>query len=162
MRKILLSFIFSFASILAVAQLPTTNQKVLDYVKTVIGKKVDRGECWDLANAALTASNATFDRSSMRTIYTYGKKLNPAKDKIIPGDMIQFEKVKLKYKKGNAEYREEMPHHTAVVYKVYGPGHYQLAHQNTSFSGKKVGLSDLRLEDVSKGKMFFYRPQPKG
>lgn len=147
-------------STFAWAQLPATNQKVIKYVKTVIGKKVDRGECWDLANAALTASNAAFDRSSMKTIYVYGKKLNPAKEEILPGDMIQFENVKLKYKKGNAEYQESMPHHTAIVYKVYGPGHFQLAHQNTGFSGKKVGLSDMKIEDVSKGKMFFYRPQP--
>ncbi len=161
-KMIKLNFLlaFSFICTFAFAQLPNTNQKVVKYVKSVIGKKVDRGECWDLANAALTASNAKFDRSSKKTIYTYGKKLNPGKDEILPGDMIQFEKVKLKYKIGNAEYREQMPHHTAIIYKVYDKGHYQLAHQNTSFSGKKVGLSNLKLENVSKGKMYFYRPQP--
>lgn len=162
MKKIVIFLIGVLVSSISLAQLPVTNQKVINFVKTKIGKKVDRGECWDLANAALTVSNAKFDRSSMKTIYIYGKKLNPAKDEILPGDMIQFEKVKLKYKKGDVEYREEMPHHTAIVYKVYGPGHYQLAHQNTGFSGKKVGLSDMKLEDVSKGKMFFYRPQPQG
>jgi len=160
MKKFNLALTLSFICTLAFAQLPDTNQKVVKYVKSVIGKKVDRGECWDLANAALTASNAEFDRSSMKTIYIYGEKINPGKDEIIPGDLIQFEKVKLKYKIGDAEYREQMPHHTAIVYKVYGDGHYQLAHQNTSFSGKKVGLSDLKLENVSKGKMYFYRPQP--
>lgn len=161
MKKLTVLISFLIISTFVYAQLPATNQKVVEYVKTVIGKKVDRGECWDLANAALTVSNAEFDRSSRKTIYEYGEKLNPKKDKILPGDMIQFEKVKLKYKKGNTEYRETMPHHTAIVYKVIGPGHYQLAHQNTSFSGKKVGLSELKLENVSKGKMYFYRPQPK-
>ena len=39
-------------------RIPVLNQQIVDYLKTVIGKKVDRGECWDLANQALTRANA--------------------------------------------------------------------------------------------------------
>jgi hypothetical protein len=135
---------------------PELNQKVIKYVNSVIGQQVDRGECWDLANQALNQNNAKWNGE-----YVYGKPIDPEKDEVYPGDMIQFEKVKVKYINGNVITTETMGHHTAIVYKVYGKGKYQLAHQNTGFSGRKVGLSDLNLENVIKGKMKFYRPEPK-
>lgn len=140
------------------SQTPPQNKKIVNFLNTVIGKKVDRGECWDLANAALSASDSYFDRSSKKSIYIYGEPINPDKDQIYPGDLIQFKNVKLKYTKDNVEYREQMSHHTAIVYKVHGPGNFEIAHQNTSFSGKKVGVSALKLQDVEKGKLSFYRP----
>ena len=142
-------------------KLPDLNQKVVKYLDTVIGKTVDRGECWDLANHALNASGAYFDRSSQKSIYIYGKEINPDKEEVLPGDLIQFKNVKLKYEKDDVIYTESMAHHTAIVYKVYQSGHYQLAHQNTGFSGRKVGLSDMKLADVTTGKMNFYRPYKK-
>lgn len=134
-------------------QLPPLNQKIIDYVTSVIGKKVDRGECWDLANRALTDNNAEWDGE-----YKYGKRLDPKKEVVLPGDIIQFENVKVVYKKGNTTTTEMMPHHTAVVYRVISPGVYELAHQNTGFSGRKVGLSQFSLENMVKGKIYFYRP----
>lgn len=134
-------------------KMPELNKQVVDYVSTVIGQQVDRGECWDLANQALTKIGAKWDLE-----YIYGEKLDPEKETIYPGDIIQFEGVKLKYKKGNYTYEEEMEHHTAIVYKVLSKGVYELAHQNTGFSGRKVGLSELKLDDVVKGKLKFYRP----
>ncbi len=142
---------------LAIGQeLPVLNQKIVDYVTTVIGKKVDRGECWDLANRALTDNNAEWDGQ-----YKYGKRIDPKKDEVMPGDIIQFENVKVVYKKGNTTTTEMMPHHTAIVYKVIAPGVYELAHQNTGFSGRKVGLSEFNLEHMVKGRIYFYRPIPK-
>ena len=142
------------------AKLPDLNAKVIEYVNQNMGKKVSRGECWDLAAGALAYSKAYFDRSSMKTITTYGKQLNPKKDEILPGDMIQFKKVKMKWKEGNATYESAlgMPDHTAIVYKVNGPGDYEIAHQNTSDWGKKVGVNNLKLERVTGGSMKFYRP----
>lgn len=163
MRKILLvAVIFMFAGLVWAGKgsIPPLNKKIVKYITSVMGKQVDRGECWDLANAALTKTGAKFDRSSKKTIYTYGQKINPKKDEVFPGDMIQFTNVVLKYTKGNTEYTEQMGQHTAVVYQVYEPGEYQIAHQNTSFSGRKVGLSNLKLADVQKGKLEFYRPVP--
>lgn len=136
--------------------IPGLNKKVIDYVKTTIGKKVDRGECWDLANKALTLIGADWDLQ-----YKYGKLLNPKKDDIYPGDIIQFEGVKVKYKKGNATYTESMEHHTAIVFRVIEKGVYELAHQNTGFSGRKVGLSTLDFSTIVKGKMSIYRPVKK-
>ena len=141
--------------------IPSINQRVIDYVNTVVGKKVGRGECWDLAAAALAHAGAYLDRSSQKTIYIFGHELNPGKDKIFPGDIIQIENLKMKYTKGNTIYTENMSHHTAIIFEVIGPEHFKIAHQNTSFSGKKVGISELKLEHVKKGEIIFYRPYKK-
>jgi len=162
-RIILLSIIllgFCFQGFTQNAKIPEVNQKIVSYVNTVIGQKVGRGECWDLADAALMESNAVFDKSSRKTIYEFGKEYNPKKASILPGDIIQFENVTVKYEKGNGIYTENYGHHTAIVNRVINKDEIELAHQNTSFSGKKVGLSTLRLNSVQKGKMKFYHPIP--
>lgn len=158
MQKIIFSLFLFFIFINATSfqettAVPPLNQKIIDYVNTVIKKKVDRGECWDLANEALTRINAKWDKK-----YTYGQLVNPEKDTIYPGDIIQFYGVKMKYKVGKEEYTEEAKHHTAIVYKVKVKGIYDIAHQNTGFSGKKVGISEIDLATVTKGKLKFYRP----
>ncbi|MFC2152569.1 hypothetical protein ACFLSE_08580 [Bacteroidota bacterium] len=132
---------------------PELNKEIVKYVESVIGKKVDRGECWDLANQALILVNADWDKA-----YVYGNSIDPTKDKVFPGDLIQFKNVKVQYTEGNATYTELMAHHTAVVYKVLEKGIYEIAHQNTQFSGRKVGISKLNLNHVIKGKLYFYRP----
>ncbi len=136
--------------------LPELNKQVIEIVKTTIGKKVDRGECWDLANKVLTETKADWDLQ-----YKYGNPVNYKKEVVYPGDIIQFEGVKVKYKKGNTTYTETMEHHTAVVYRVISPGVFELAHQNTGFSGRKVGLSTLDISTIIKGKMSIYRPVKK-
>jgi hypothetical protein len=156
-RVAFIASIFLFYTVTVWGQkTPDLNKQIIKYVNSVMGKQVDRGECWDLANQALTKHNAKWNGE-----YIYGKEINPEKDEVFPGDIIQFEKVKVKYTNGNTITTETMGHHTAIVYKVYKKGKYQLAHQNTGFSGRKVGLSDLELENVIKGKMKFYRPQTK-
>jgi len=158
MKALLLLFVAPLS--LASPPLPDLNAKVIQYVNQNMGKKVDRGECWDLAAGALAYSNAYFDRSSMKTVTIYGRKLNPQKDEILPGDMIQFEKVKMKWTEGNRMFTSYlgMPNHTAIVYKVNSPGDYEIAHQNAGDWGKKVGVNNFRLDRVTGGKMKFYRP----
>jgi hypothetical protein len=148
-------FYFAMAS-KAQDSIPFLNKQIIEYVKTTIGKKVDRGECWDLANQALTRIDADWNHE-----YKYGKLLNPKKDTIYPGDLIQFEGVKVKYKKGNTTYTESMEHHTSIVFRVIEKDVFELAHQNTGFSGRKVGLSTLDLKTIIKGKMSIYRPVKK-
>jgi hypothetical protein len=155
--KIIIALILSLFSLLAVAQekLPPLNQKVLDYVKTTIGEQVNRGECWDLAYEALERHNAVWDKQ-----YKYGNLYNPRKETVLPGDFIQFKNVEVEYRKGNVIYTETMAHHTAVVYRIIDQENkvFELAHQNTNFSGRTVGLSKLDLRNVKKGKLMFYRP----
>ncbi|MCP4459800.1 MAG: hypothetical protein GY816_17515 [Cytophagales bacterium] len=141
--------------------IPELNTKILEYLDTVMGKKVDRGECWDLAAGALAYSGAYFDRSSKRTINVYGRLVDPGREEIFPGDLIQFEKVKVQWTKRYTTFNESMEHHTAIVYEVNGPGDFQIAHQNTQHTGRKVGVSNFRLDRVIKGKVMIYRPISK-
>ena len=162
MRKLFFTIVFySFfllvlPSVLAADDLPALNRKVIEYVETVIGEQVDRGECWDLAYQALTRAEAQWDGQ-----YKYGKEVNPRKDEIYPGDIIQFKNVKIRYREGNRIVTESMEHHTAIVYKLLKNGVYKLAHQNTGFSGRTVGISKLDLHTVISGRMWFYRPVSK-
>ncbi len=157
-----MKFLFLFILFISYDKsIPILNQNVIEYVDTVIGKKVMRGECWDLAAAALDHAGAYLDRRSQKSIYVFGKKLNPKSDEIFPGDIIQIENVKLKYIKDDGIYTETMTHHTAIIYKVLGTGQFKIAHQNTSFSGKKVGISDFNMEYIEKGRIIFYRPYKK-
>ncbi|MEA2105472.1 MAG: hypothetical protein U9P82_01950 [Bacteroidota bacterium] len=95
--------LFSSAFLLAQHNIPELNQKMIHYVQSVIGTQVDRGECWDLANQALQKVDADWDRS-----FVYGNAVDPKKDVIFPGDIIQFENVVIKYKKENTHYTETM------------------------------------------------------
>lgn len=141
--------------------IPKLNTLVIEYVDSVMGKKVNSGECWDLASEALIHAGAFLDRSSQKSIYIFGNKLNPKKDNIIPGDIIQLENVTLEYSKADRIYTETMSHHTAIIYKVLKKDHYMIAHQNTSFYGRKVGISELNMENIKKGDIIFYRPYKK-
>ncbi len=134
--------------------IPPLNRKIVDYVESVIGEKVDRGECWDLAYQALIRIDAKWDGQ-----YRFGREVNPRRRNIYPGDIIQFRDVTVRYREGNTIYTETMAHHTAVVYRVIEPGVFELAHQNTGFSGRTVGISKLDLDNVVSGRMWFYRPE---
>jgi hypothetical protein len=155
---LIISFLTMSVPLLGQENIPQVNKKIIEYTKSVIGTQVGRGECWDLADQALTASNARFDKTSKKTLYIFGEEYNPSKKKILPGDIIQFKNVVVKYQKGNMIMTENFGHHTAIVYEVLNEHQVKLAHQNTGFSGKKVGVSELDLEDVKKGKMTFFRP----
>lgn len=149
---------FFFKAAYTQETLPVVNQRIIQYVKGVIGKQVGRGECWDLADEALMKSEARFDKSSEKTLYIFGVEYNPQKETIMPGDIIQFQKVIVKYQEGNKMLTESFGHHTAIVYEVMNHQQIRLAHQNTSRTGRKVGISTLDLQQVQKGRLFFYRP----
>jgi len=140
----------------AKAQTPALNQKIVDYAKSQLGKKVDRGECWDLAYEALTKNNCQWDGK-----YAYGKKLDPKIDSIYPGDILQFTDVVVKYEDNRMQCKEFYPHHTAIIYEVDGKDTYKLIHQNFGTNGRKVGISNLYLKHKVSGKVLFYRPVSK-
>lgn len=141
---------FSFSAV----DIPPTNQKVLEYVNTVIGKKVDRGECWDLANQALTYAHAKWKFPT-----EFGKPVDYKKEAVLPGDLIQINNVTMESKTANSITRWKMAEHTAVLYEVKGEGKITVAEQNVN-GVRKVMLSEWDLDDVKSGKLQFYRPQP--
>ena len=139
--------------VIAQENIPELNKRIIEYVQSVIGEQVDRGECWDLAYQALNRFNAEWDGK-----FQYGKLINPKREPVLPGDIIQFKNVKIMYQITNTTYTEFMKQHTAIVYKVKQKNVFTIAHQNTEFSGRKVGLSDLNLNHVVKGVVKIYRP----
>ena len=133
--------------------MPELNKGIIAFVNANIHKKVGRGECWDLAAEPLNTLDAKWDK-----MYEFGKKVNYKRDSIFPGDIIQFEGVKVEYKTGNMTIEQVMDHHTAVIYEVHGIGDYVLAHQNTGDFGRKVGLSNLNLKNIITGRFTIYQP----
>jgi len=132
--------------------LPELNQAVLSFVEAHLDQQVGRGECWDLADQALDQAEATWDGK-----FRFGRPIEAAT--ALPGDVVQFWDVKLEYERDGYRYRESMKQHTAVIYEVLGPGYFRIAHQNNSFSGRKVGVSELDLSTVIEGKVMIYRPE---
>ena len=130
------------------------NTAIVEFVQSKIGKKVGHGECWDLAAEALIAAGAMWDGK-----YAWGLVIDPEKDAVIPGDVVQFENVVFEWEADNSLYRENMPHHTAIIIEVKSPGVFVIAHQNFGQQGRKVGTGDLVLAYKKKGKLTVYRPQ---
>jgi hypothetical protein len=135
--------------------LPPTNAKVLEYVNTVIGKKVDRGECWDLANKALTFANAQWTFPT-----TFGKPIDYKTEIVLAGDIIQINNVVMESKTATSITRWKMTEHTAIVYEVLDGTTLKVAEQNVN-KVRKVQINEWNLADIKSGKMQFYRPQPK-
>ncbi|MFO8022142.1 MAG: hypothetical protein R6U65_06725 [Perlabentimonas sp.] len=156
--RLLLSF-FLTAVILAAPHksysesIPKMNKRIVEYVNSVMGTQVDRGECWDLAHRALNLVDATWDG-----MYVYGKPVDFENEEVYPGDIVHFKGVVVKQTVGLTTKTETMEQHTAIIMEVYDKGVYELAHQNTSFSGRKVGTSPIDLNGVVEGTVIIYRP----
>lgn len=133
--------------------IPELNKQIIAFVKTTLHKKVGKGECWDLAAQALNKTGASWDKN-----YVFGKEIATSGECIYPGDIIQFEGVEVEYEKKGTFYKEDMEHHTAIIYEVKDKGSFILAEQNTAIHGRKVGLSPLELKNIRKGKYKIFRP----
>ena len=133
--------------------IPTLNQNIIAFVKASMNKKVGTGECWDLAAEALNKNRAKWDRR-----YTYGTKVDYKTECVYPGDIIQFERVYIEFRIEGGMMKNEMPHHTAVIYEVKSPGNFIIAHQNYN-NKKKVVLTPLKMETIKRGKATIYRPE---
>lgn len=135
--------------------LPDINGRILSFVNSVMGTTVGRGECWDLAQESLDAAGADWNRP-----LTFGTLLDPEKDRIKPGDIIQFKTVKTVEEQAGGGKRWEVfgaPDHTAVITAVRGKKEYTLAHQN--IGGKRfVITSPVNLNLVTSGRYWIYRP----
>jgi hypothetical protein len=153
----LVSFLFAMEgrsqTAAACGEIPAVNKKILATLAPYNGQKIGRGECWDAAKLALDAAGAEWDG-----LYVYGRLIDPKKECIQPGDIVQFEGVEVVVKTDKMIMKEAYPHHTAIVSKVSESSKLQLFHQNTGFSGRKMGYSDLDLANITKGKLLIYRP----
>jgi len=165
LASVLLVFVVSLTTSSA-TDIPAFNKKILDYAISMKGKKVDRGECWDLAAVPLKKYGAKWDGQ-----LKFGKKIARGKDtkhftnkdeEILPGDIIQFTSVTIEWKKGNSWGSKMLgfPDHTAIVYKVKSRKKITLLHQNVD--GKRyVVEEDINLDEITKGSYQVYRPVKK-
>lgn len=131
------------------------NSRIIRFVDSVMGTPVGRGECWDLAQAALDANLADWSRPTR-----FGILLNADTDEIKAGDIMQFRALKLTEQlPGGAIRRGTLgtPDHTAIVYNVLGKKHYTLAHQNVAGT-QIVMTTELNLAHVTSGEYWIYRP----
>lgn len=124
--------------------------KIMQFCKSNMGKKVDRGECWDLANAALNYAGADWSGS-----FDFGNKIDYKTEKLKPADILQFTNVKFMFPNRSMSF----PKHTAIVSKADG-GKILIYHQN--FNNKRyVDTLTISLENIKNGKIEAYRPKGK-
>jgi len=134
-------------------EIPPTNAKIIEYINSVKGKKVDRGECWDLANGALTYAHAKW-----KSPYGFGKPINYKTEKIIPGDIIHILNVTMESRSENSITKWKMVEHTAILYDLKEANKVMIAEQNVN-GVRKVQINEWNLDDVKSGKLQFFRPQ---
>lgn len=154
MKKIFY-IIFLFLTISASAQcdsISEMNAQIIELVGKKIGTKVGRGQCWDLAKYVLSETGANWDYA-----YKFGRVLKKG-ECIMPGDIIQFEKLETETENNGVKSKELFPHHTAIIYDVRSADELVLVHQNTSYTGKSVGTSMFRFSTITTGRYIIYRP----
>jgi hypothetical protein len=127
------------------------SETVAAYAEAHMGTKVGRGECWDLAQAALNTAGARWDGR-----YVFGDLVKV--DAAQRGDIVQFDGVLVEHRTETSMARETLGPHTAIVLDVFAPGRFLLAHQNFGPKGRKVSRYELVMADVKRGTITFFRP----
>jgi len=125
-------------------------REVVNFAADNIGKRIGRGECWDLADQALRAAGAEPPKG-----YSFGDRI--PLNEIQPGDILQFTSARF----DEPGYWTIMgtPNHTAVVHAV-GDTRAFILQQN--FDGKRyVTTYDLNLNNQTSGQIEAFRPVPR-
>lgn len=128
----------------------TVNEKIVKYCKSQMGKKVDRGECWDLISFALNDAGAKWNKYDV-----YGKIYTLKTDKVKAGDVLEFHDTRFDNPDGTWF---TMGEHYAIVYEVKTDGEIMIVHQNHN-NIRKVQTLNLDLDNVTSGKIIYYRPE---
>lgn len=137
----------------------TTNEKIVSFIESKIGKKVGDGVCHTLVKKALNKSNSSVDkykRAASNKEGMYGFRKDSLD--VIPGDIVVFSRAKFVY-----ENRSEFASfHVGVVTKVLKNGtEFMVAEQNTKGNIKYsvVEINYMNLNNKVKGKVKFYSPR---
>lgn len=162
------------------ADLPSYNAAVIKYCESRVGKRVGSGECSHLANEALRVAGAEFTQvgadgkripdsphpgdyvwGTLVKTYSFDEKTRQVVDSdpkaaSLPGDILQFDKVK-------TSDGYQFPHHTAIVRTVDAAGNPSgVFQQNIKVPGGKDGRevqkSPLPTLRMVSGMIMVYRP----
>ncbi len=165
---IIISEVFLFNGSSPAEGVEYLNEQVLAFAHEKMGKKIGRGECWDLAAQPLKALDATWNNK-----FVFGKKVAAGDSKglklepgmsLIPGDIIHFLKVKSSWTKSYPDGRKAwgsetigMPDHVAILKKFDGKTTLTLLHQNVS--GKRYMVETTTdIANIKSGSFIIYRP----
>lgn len=138
---------------------PTLNQKVLIWARGRMGQQVGRGECWDLADQALSKSGANSSTTTgADDDYVWGDEIGIGD--VIPGDVLQFRDYEVTttvettatFDDGSevtdtSEKVAERGHHTAIVDHIVDTDRLSILEQHVKPLGKKVQKHDLPTRD---------------
>ena len=163
------------ASLKAAESLPELNQKVYDFAREQLGKKVGNGSCSTLAMVALRQSGARpFPFDALTGEFAWGTEVKSSKE-ALPGDIIQFRNVVFNRRKHlgggrSLSWMNTYPTHTAIVSGVSKEGRLvAILHQNVGAEDaddsleKIVQHGTLQREALQRGgTMHLYRPVPHG
>jgi len=157
-----------FAAAASAEEIEFLNEQMLKFAHEHMGKKIGRGECWDLAAEPLNALGADWDGNfkfgkKVASCSSSGLKLEPDM-KLMPGDIIHFYSVKSSWSKtypnGRSEWGSEtlgMPDHVAILKEYDGKTVLTLLHQNVN--GKRYMVETTTdLANVKSGTILIYRP----
>ncbi len=150
-------------------------EQVRDFATGRLGLQVGRGECSDLASAALRAVGARGSFPATGGHPVWGQEVPLAFAE--PGDVLQLRnhRVVIRNRDGTGfiETRGH-PHHTAIVVENPGNGVLRVAEQNMMYPGARqpertVGLATIFVTNQTtadqrtvtvQGQIWAYRPVP--
>ena len=144
----------------------TEGLSIVTWLKARANAKIDRGECWDAAEAAIKSVGA---RRPSAQLYVWGRIVTPASVQL--GDILQFNGFTVKVVDEDGNWTENtfgIPRHTSVVSYLNTDGSVDVLHQNYDnvrsvqtlewvyLKGGKYGTSTVT---VTGGTVTCYRPQ---
>ncbi len=154
-------------------KLPELNRKIVQFCTDNLGKQVGDGECAALALADLDKAGAKGPSDlpapkppMKKDDFVWGRLLDPKED-VLPGDLMQFRDVEIKFNSPRLSYSYSYPHHTAIVAEVKGKQKFVVFEQNVGGPDKTeeqrriVQKTTLDFSAKVKGTVWIYRPVEK-
>ena len=150
------------------------NQVIIEWVARQVDQRIGDGQCWTLAETALTFASAKTSNDIMgakgvnsKADYVWGTEVRLAQLK--PGDIVQFHMYKFtRHTDDGDEWGQRgdsnEPRHTAIVSSVGAKGQVTVYEQN--IEGGPVQENTLYFDKSASGitisgKWKFYRPIAK-
>jgi hypothetical protein len=133
----------------------TLNQKVLEFARAKLKQQVGTGECWDLAEDAVTQSGG---ESSKTLTGVKGKAFESADykwgtevklDTAQPGDILQFKGHEFEETmEGGGGQSQTRGHHTAIVEKNFGDGRLIILEQHVRPPGESEVSKKVQEREI--------------